>query len=94
MSDKIQEIYNKHVRKEEEPFLLECPRYTVDGKPSCCAWYGHHMPHLRMVCRFLMDVNYRYKSMNVCGALGKELNTDDDNFVEPHENCPLWKDKT
>jgi hypothetical protein len=74
-------LYEKHTRTEKEGTLI-FHKYTVDGKPVCCAWAGSKN-HKQMCCEFLRT--FKFGCAFLCAFVEKEIQ---DNT--PVKGCPLW----
>lgn len=99
MTDKqLDEIYRSYNRLSET-IPLPVERYTVDGRPTCCAWSGAGSKQ-RMACVFLcrslvLGVHEDAQGSLMCTATGEAIFTYIEqkykDFLRPDESCPLWE---
>lgn len=80
-------------KRETEIVSVEFERFTVNGLPTCMAWFGDN-DHKRQCCSFLGTSNFG--TVDRCLMTGERLHADYENFetlTTPRKNCPLWKDR-
>jgi len=83
----IERIWKKYDRKMADPISISFDRFTVDGVPTCMAWYGSG-GHGRMACFFIGTSHFG--SQMHCMCLSKRIWPDDNNILRPVDGCPLW----
>jgi hypothetical protein len=78
------------IKRCTEVVNISVERHTINGKPTCCAWYGGKRLK-RRVCQFLGATHFGTRP--VCMATGASIH-DGGLALVPADNCPVWKDAT
>ena len=85
----MDELWHKFKRAQVKPATLEFQKFTINGKPTCMAWYGLGS-HARMACQFIGTSHFGSKLH--CLYTGNEIYPEEDGGLVPVTGCPLWKD--
>lgn len=92
MPDDLGLYYQWERTTEIVPIMVR--KFAVQGLPTCLSWYGDDN-HQREACQFLLTRHFG--TIFVCAFSGADIQNygdDENNLLQPPENCPIWAKST